>query len=254
MTTKPRILVLDIERVPMFTKPLPVWSMGDLKGKWLSPSEIGSWGRTICLAYRWQGEKQIGFIAEWQDGGREVFLQQAWELYDEADVVVGHNIISFDTPHLQGEWLLEDMNLPSPVRQIDTLKLARKSANWEANHLDTLDKRFGYRGKSDKYRIQLAMDAVNGDEKAQGKLRRYNEGDIRSTERVYNRLRPLSRVNVGLFIDDDEPRCPACGGAKLQRRGYAVTGVSVFPRYRCMSCGKWMRGKKSERIVELRPE
>jgi hypothetical protein len=253
MTSEPKILVLDIERVPMFTKPLPVWTMGDLRNHWLRADEIESWGRTICLAYRWQGDKQIRFIAEWHEG-RKAFLQKAWDLYDEADIVVGHNIVSFDTPHLQGEWLLEDMNLPSPVRQVDTLKLARKGANWEANHLDILDKRFGNRGKSDKYRIQLAMDAVNGDPKAQGKIERYNAGDIRATERVYHRLRPLSKVNVGLFIDDEQPLCPACGGTKLQRRGYSVTGVSVFPRYRCMTCGKWMRGKKSERIVELRPE
>lgn len=248
-----RIITLDIERVPMWTKRLPAWDMRSLMSRRLTPDDVDEWGRTICLAYRVRGERQIHFLAEWQEGGRPAFLRAAWDVYDGADVIVGHNIQDFDTPHLQGEWMLEFGYLPSPVKHIDTLKLARKHANYEANHLDTLDKRFGHGGKTDKYRIGTAMDAVNGDVKAQRKLERYNQGDIRATERVLKRLLPLSNVNLGLYETDDIPRCPACGSTELESRGYAYTAISAFPRYRCKKCGKWSKGKKSEYVVEVRP-
>ena len=249
----PRVLIFDIERVPAWTKPLPVWDMQSLKYKYLTPDDIESWGRTICLAYRWFGEARIHFIAEWQEG-REAFLQKAWDLVNEADIVVGHNMQDFDLPHLEGEWVLEDMGLPSPVKVFDTLKVIRKHGNLENNQLDTLDKRFGFSGKSDKYRISMAMDAVNGDEKAQRKIELYNKGDIRATQRVYLRLRPLGRQNLGVYVDGDNPVCPHCTSKKVQRRGVQVTALGRYPRFHCQGCGGWSKGKKLlEPTTELRP-
>ena len=50
-----RVLVLDLERIPAWTKPLPVWDMKGLQNKYLSPDDIETWGRTICLASQWWG-------------------------------------------------------------------------------------------------------------------------------------------------------------------------------------------------------
>ena len=240
-----RVLIYDIERIPAWTKPLPIWSMKALKYKYLTPNDIESWGRTICLAYKWLGDKKIHFISEWSTGGREGFLKAAWDLLDEADVVVGHNMQDFDHPHLEGEFILEDMGLPSPVKVFDTLKVMRKHGNLENNQLDTLDKRFGFSGKSDKYRIATAMGAVNGDEKLQRQIERYNKGDIRATERVYLRLRPAGSINLGVYFDDDLQRCPHCASQKVQKRGVAVTGLGRYQRYQCQSCSGWSKGKRA---------
>ena len=251
----PRVLIFDIERIPAWTKPLPIWDLKALKYKYLTPADIQSWGRTICLAYQWLGESKIHFIAEWQEGGRAAFLEKARDLLTEADVVVGHNMADFDLPHLEGEFILENMTPPAPSRVFDTLKTMRKHGNLENNQLDTLDKRFGFTGKSDKYRIGMAMDAVNGDVKAQTKIKRYNEGDIRATKRVYLRLRPVGNVNLGVFFDDSDVvvRCGACTKSTVQKRGVAVTSVSRFQRYQCTSCGAWGRGKKAlSPTVEVR--
>jgi hypothetical protein len=239
----------------MRTKPLEAWSMKDLQYRRLRPDDIDSWGRTICLAYQWLGERKIHFIAEWQEGGRAAFLEKARDLLTECDVVVGHNMQDFDLPHLEGEFILEDMHPPAPSKVFDTLKVMRKHGNLENNQLDTLDKRFGFTGKSDKYRISMAMDAVNGDEKAQRKIELYNKGDIRATRRVYLRLRPVGNVNLGVFFDDSDAvvRCGACTGTKVQKRGVQVTSVSRFQRYQCTSCGAWGRGKKAlSPTVEVR--
>ena len=118
-----RILIADVERVPAWTKPLPVWDMKGLQYRRLSPNEIETWGRTICLAYRWGFTGPIKFIAEWQEGGRAGYLDAVAKLFDEADVLSGHNSKGFDFPHLQGDILMDGRTpLPEP-KHIDTLLL-----------------------------------------------------------------------------------------------------------------------------------
>ena len=250
-----RIVVLDIERLPMLTKNLAAWDLKSLQYRRLSPDDIERWGRTICMAYRWLGETRTHFLAEWQEGGREAFLMRVRDVLDEADLVVGHNSTAFDVPHLTGEFILAELTPPSPFKQFDTLLTMRKNGNLEANHLDTLDKRFGFSGKTDKYRLEVAEAACAGDVKAQRRIERYNRGDIAATIRVYNRLRPWGNVNLGLFADDPErPSCPACEGRRLQRRGVAVKQALRYPRFQCTDCGKWSTGKKAiPGSVEMRP-
>lgn len=250
-----RQLIFDIERIPMRTKSLAAWDMKSLQYRRLSPDDIERWARTICLAYRWVGEKRTHFIAEWQEGRFE-FLLKASELLDEADVIIGHNSKGFDYPHLVGEFLLEDVPQPSPVKHFDTLLLLRRHANFEANHLDTVDKRFGFSGKTDKYRIELAEAAAAGDVKAQRRIERYNKGDIAATARVREKLLSLSDVNLGLFADDPtRPVCTACESTNLQRRGYAVKQALRYPRWHCQDCGKWMTSRSAlpGGAVEMRP-
>lgn len=248
------IVVLDVERVPMWTKQLPVWDMRGLMNRRLTPGDIAEWGRTICMAYRTLG-KPVQFTAEWHDGGREAFIRQTWDVFNEADVIVGHNSKAFDTKHLQGEWALLGLGPASPVKHFDTLVEARKHFNFEANHLDTLTKRFGIVAKNDKYRIDTAMAAVGGDVKAQKRIERYNRGDVRASTGLYLYLRAWGNVNLGLYRDDDRPVCPACESPRMQRRGYAVKQALKYPQYQCQACGKWMTSKKavSTASVEMRP-
>lgn len=252
-----RVLVLDIERCPMWTKRLPVWDMKGLMNRRLSPDDVDEWGRTICLAYQWADERVVHFIAEWDEGGRGGFLTAARDLYDEADVVVGHNSIGFDTKHLQGEWALEGLTPPSPVKEIDTLQLARRFFNFEANHLNTLTQRFCLPHKTDKYSVSMAMGAVGGDEKAQKRIASYNRGDVRATTALYRYLRNRSNVNLNLFADDPSVvACPKCGSKRLQRRGFAVKAALRYPKFQCQSCGGWSTSKtaiKEAGSVEMRP-
>jgi hypothetical protein len=250
-----RILIADLERVPMWTKPLPVWDMKGLTYRRLSPNEIAEWGRTICLAYRWGTTGPIEFISEWQAGGREGYLAAVKELLIEADVFVGHNSKGFDVPHLKGDLLMAGMGTVPEIKHIDTLLMARKHANWEANHLDTLTKRLGIPAKTDKYRIDVAQAAVNGDVKMQQKIERYNRGDVRASTGLLKALLPLVDINLGLFTDDPtKPSCTACGSRKIQRRGTAVKAALRYPRYQCSACGKWMTSKTAiPGSVTMRP-
>ena len=245
----PKILVLDVERVPSWTKPLAFWSPKDLQHKYLGADDVAEWGRTICLAYQWYGERQVHFIAEWQEGGREGYLAKAKGLLEECDVLSGHNSKFFDFPHLQGDLIMAGLGAVPEPKHIDTLLIARKKANWEMNHLAVLTQRLGIPTKNDKYRIDVAMGAAAGDVKLQRRIERYNKGDVRASTGMLTKFLPISGVNLGVFVDSERPTCSRCTSAKLQRRGYATTTAGRYPRFQCQSCGGWSKGKGL-----LRPE
>lgn len=250
------ILILDLERIPAWTKPLPVWDMKSLMNRRLGPDDIAEWGRTICFAYRWGFTGPIQFAAEWQEGGRAAYLDTMQAVLEQADILSGHNSEQFDHKHLAGDLFMERNVVVPKIKHIDTLKLARQNANWENNQLVTLTKRLGIPTKTDSYRISVAMAAVSGDPKAQARIRRYNIGDVRASTGMLKKFLPLSGVNLGLFAEDPTlPACPKCQSRKLQRRGVAVKAALRYPRYQCQSCGGWMTSKTAEKTgsVEMRP-
>ena len=85
------IVTLDIERFKGRCE-LEFWSLGDFKNRRIPADAVIEWPRTICLAWRVYGTKKVEFVAEWDTGGREAMLLAAWEVYDKADILVGHNL------------------------------------------------------------------------------------------------------------------------------------------------------------------
>ena len=251
--TSPRVVILDIERVPGRAE-VDFWDLSQFKNQRLHPDTVTSWPRSICFAWQWHGERAIDFAAEWDLGGHEAMITKAWSIYDEAHVVVGHNVKSFDTAKLRGEWRTIGLPPPSPVKYFDTLSVARAQFGFESNTLDAICKRLGIGAKTDKYEVRTAQAAVAGDKRAQRRIEKYNKGDIVASRKLYEALRPWGTLNYGVFVDDDAAMCPSCLSHKLQKRGFAQTGVSIFQRYQCQEagCGRWARGRRALRTVEMR--
>ena len=250
-----KVLTLDIERIPGratvehrgLTVEGAFWDLGGWKhviGRRIPADAVTEWPRSICAAAKWYGEAGVMFAAEWEFGYEE-FLRQTWEWYHQADIVVGHNVERFDSRHLRGGWLEMGWTPPSPWKTVDTLKVARAELAFESNTLDALCKRLGVKAKTDKYDADIAHAALEGNEKAQRKLRAYNIGDIRATEAVYDRLRPYikNHPHLGQFTGDSWS-CANCGWTDLSnhRDGDATTYVQRYRRYSCPKCGAWMRG------------
>jgi hypothetical protein len=262
----PAILTLDIERVPGRFRieghrgSLDIegdfWDLGQYRRmiyRRIDPSEVLEWPRTVCLAWRWYGSKRVEFAAEWHDGGFEGMLRKAWDLFDRADITVGHNVDRFDEDNLRAEWITLGLKPPSPVKPVDTLKHARQTARFESNKLDGLLTRFGLTGKTDKYSVKLARAAVAGDRAAQRQLRQYNQGDIEASELLYDYLRPwmLNHPHIGLW-SGDEDGCGHCGGT-LEASGWARTAVTAYAQYRCTNCGAWYRRNHIKARTTTRP-
>ena len=247
------IITLDIERFKGKCE-LEFWSLADFKNRRIPAEALIEWPRTICVAWRVYGTKRVEFVAEWQEGGREAMLLAAWEAYDHADIVVGHNLAAFDTKHLNAEW--RDMGLapPSPFKTVDTLKEARKHFGDESKQLRSLTQRLGIPTKTDKYDIEVARAALAGDVKMQRKLANYNKGDIAASEALYDRLRgwmpthPHAKSGNAL----DVISCNQCNGRNLDRNGIKLAQQITYLLYRCTDCGANVQGTRHSRAALTR--
>ena len=245
-----RILIYDIERFPF---------LGWYWDRWVDviPMDMTREpGRMSAFGAKWLGSKTTMCFTEYHDDGHENMTRKAWDLFDEADVVVGFNSKKFDRRHVRTEF--EKYHLPphSPVREIDLYQVVRSQLNLPSNRLVDVAEFFGLPQQKMKHEgFRLWRKCMEGDPKAWDKFRRYCKQDVRTHEALYQRVLHLipAHPHLGLYVDDDAPVCGQCGSDALQRRGHATTQLGRYARFQCTSCGKWSRGKKAEKYAEERP-
>lgn len=261
---KRTILTLDIERLPGraihqhrgLTIEGDFWDLGSWKhtlGYRIPHEAVVEWPRTICVAWRWYGDKRTEFASEWGDG-RETMLRRAWEAWDQADLVYGHNVDRFDGRMLNSEWLTLGLPAPTPPKFLDTLKEARKAFGFESNTLASLTQRLGIATKTDKYSVAMARAACAGSKPHQRQIKAYNVGDIDASESFVDRLRgwiPSHPHNL-LGTIDDRPTCNQCWGDNLQRNGTKLANQIVYVLYRCGDCGANVQGTRHSRAAVTR--
>lgn len=242
----PRILTLDIETSPIIAD---VWGLWDQR---VGINQIREASRVMCFAAKWHGQKRVMFHSEHHDG-RDAMVTAAWNLLNQADIVVGYNHRAFDIKHLQREFVLAGMAPTTPWRDVDLLTVARSRFKFPSNKLDYVSQALGIGSKVKHEGHGLWRACLEGDPKAWARMKRYNVGDVRLTEELFDRLRPwVKGINWGLYVGDEARCCPNCGHDVLEPAGHAATGVTRYPAYRCASCGAVSRGKNRSAAVPLR--
>ena len=253
-TVSARVVTLDIERIPGrvrtqhrgFTIEGDVWDLNALKDitrRRIHADDMIEWPRTICAAWKWYDQEDVEFAAEWEIGGYDGFMRAVWDVFDTADLVIGHNMAGFDSKHLLGGWAEMGLPAPAPYKIIDTLKIARSVFAYESRTLDALNKRLGVDAKTDKYDVATARAAVDGDKPAQAKLTEYNRGDIIASEALFDRLRPYAAgiPHLGMW-SDDEQACPSCGHTMTATGRTVHANVQRYEHLHCPNCGNHARG------------
>src|SRR5690606_31254914 len=139
----------------------------------------------------------------------EQMVRAAWDLLSEADVVVGYNSTSFDIKKLNWEFARLGLVKPRPFRQVDLLRAVRASFGAEWKNLDFIAKHLGVGRKMEHEGWSLWEKVLAGDERAWGRMQRYNVQDVKVTEKLYLRLIPWlpGSVNIGL-LSGEERACP----------------------------------------------
>ena len=200
----------------------------------------------ICFAYKWMNRKKIHFVGPdkadpWND---KEMVKQLWNLFNEADVIIGHNIDRFDIKKSNALFMRHGLTKPSPYKTVDTLKVARRNFANSSNRLGEIGELLGLGKKvSHEGFMQLFEGCMNeNDPKWWRKMKRYNLRDVELTENVYKAL--LSWAPGSHPVDLDKPdNCPKCSSAEIQARGWASTKTYRYRRYQCMGCGSWLRGR-----------
>jgi hypothetical protein len=243
-----RILVIDIENTP---HELYGWGLFNQN---YGINQIKTPGRVFCFAAKWVGERDVLFYSE-HEHGHAGMVQAAWDLLNQADIVVGYNSDRFDLTKLQWEFELARLGKPHPYKTVDLLRVARREfgAGPASKKLDYIVQTLGLGRKVQHEGMPLWISCMNGDDKAWARMRRYNIGDVRITERLYHRWLPWisNHPNMQLILGDDRC-CPTCGGKKLKRVDDVLTALTAYAGYRCLRCDALLRTNYARRRVTTR--
>ncbi len=237
--SNPKILVIDIETKPALAY---VWGLWD---QTISLSQLVAPSAPICFAAKYVGDKEIHFHSDWTDGHQKM-IEAAHNLISEADAVVGYNSDGFDLKKLRGEFLLAGLAPPPPVTSIDLLKSVKK-LGFQSNKLAFVGPMLNIGKKVKNEGFELWLKVMEGDERAQKNMEKYNIGDIKLTEELYLKLLPYIPTHPYLG-DTKSDACGACGSGALQSRGYRRTKSFRIQRLHCTDCGSWQDGSREKMV------
>ena len=242
-----RILTLDIERTAGLVH--------RFQQKESAFVPVSRWVRLpslLCFAAKWYDRRTIEFHAAWDDV--EAMVCRSWQLYDEADIVVGYNSVKFDNKFLRSAWLEYGLGRPSPWKNVDLYTVNRQTFGRESYSLNHLAQQLGIEGKSGHYDPKVADACMEGDRQAQREMRQYNKGDVRVTEACYIALRSwMSNHPHVNTTSGDEITCNVCGGRNVTRlpKPYRAD-AHEYAAYRCDDCQNIIKANHIRRVARTR--
>ncbi len=251
-----KTLLLDIETAP---KVAHVWRFFKEN---ISAKQVKEHGYIMSFAAKWLGEDQM-FYEENRKDKEAKLLKSLSNLLDQADFVVAHNGEEFDLKEIRARCVVNNIKPFSPVKVIDTLKIARREFRFPSYSLEYLTGVLGCAVKKDGHKqfpgFELWLECLRQNDEAWKEMRLYNEQDVLALEALYLKLRPWDSRHPHVNIDGDNDEdivCPKCGGKHVHWRGYAYTTTGMYKRYQCQDCFGWGRSRytllpKNENVLRV---
>jgi len=252
--TSPKIFVFDIETSTLLFRGFSLKVNGYIPHK----NVVKDWF-VICWAGRWLGDKRIKHDVvtpeEAKNRDDKRVCASLWEIFNEADILIGHNADRFDIKKMNYRFCIKhNFNPPLPYKTIDTLKEGRKAFASTSHALDYLARQLKIPAKLSTG-FQLWVDCENGVRGALQEMDAYCRHDIEIGEQIYLKVRPWMKtgVNLGLYTNLLASVCPRCGSDDLVPEDkIATTGANAYETYRCVGCGHTGRTKKSTLNIDQR--
>lgn len=241
MHTAPKLVFFDVENSPSLGYYYDLYKEGNIV------STVQPW---FMLSFAWKrpGTDRVycrGLIDypgyEKDKTNDEKLVKDLWKLFDENDILVGQNINRFDIRKANSRFLYWNLPPPSPYRTVDTLQISRRVSKQDSNSLGSLSKFFGYGDKLPTTGWDTWQGAIDGKRSAWDVLKKYNQHDVRITEKVWSRLAPYLPNHPALTALGS-PGCPVCQSLNVQSRGWNHAKTQQTPRLQCTNCGHWFTG------------
>ena len=234
----PLLLFIDIETAPALSF---LWSMF-AKGPINHEMQVQ---RTEILGFcgKWLGRGEVFGMDRRDDN----MLNNLWFLLDAADYVCAHNGDRFDIKRINSEFLLKGFKPPSPYKQIDTLKMVKRTFGFDSNRLDYLSRVLFGEKKEKHDGFDTWLGCMRDDPDAWNTMMHYNEKDVLLLERLYMKIRAWDKSHPNMLLGSgrdmpDVPACTTCGSHSVHPTDNTVqTNVSRFVVWECDDCGAQMR-------------
>lgn len=246
----PKILFFDIETAPILAHVWSMWpnyvSLNQIQEDWYMLSWSAKWlgGETIYHDNLARHEET--FAADAIDD--EVIIRSLYDMIEEADIIIGHNVKKFDNKKFKARCLKHDLKPMSSYVMIDTLTIAKQEFALTSNKLDWLATYLGFENKVSHEGHTLWTKCMSGDMDAWATMEEYNDYDVVLLEDVYMKIRHWYRLhpNVAVYYEDFEVRCTTCGSTDLvETDTFKYTNLSKFNEVSCNDCGKVSRRAKN---------
>lgn len=244
----PRILVYDIETAPMLAHIWSMWQDG------VGLNQIQDDWFIMSFAAKWLGEDEVFYYDQSQTKIVEddyLLLCKLWDLLNEADVVIGHNVKRYDTKKVNARFILNGLPKPSTYRQIDTLEIAKQQFGFSSNKLEYLSEKLCGSSKSKHGEFPghtLWSECLKGNPRAWEVMREYNVQDVIATEELYNILSSWDSKlpNFDVYVDE------VLDMEEWEHDGYHYTNLGKYKRYRHKLTGVQRRSRINELSKEKR--
>jgi DNA polymerase elongation subunit (family B) len=196
----------------------------------------------ICVAYKWDGDSQVKYLA-WNKGDDSELVTKFAEILNSADEVIGHNSDRFDTKWLRTRCLYHGVALTPFIQSIDTLKEAKKLFLFNSNKLDYISKFLGSEGKMETGGLELWDDVVlRHNKQALNKMVAYCKQDVEVLEEVFNKLNPYlkNKVTKTIKIEGNGINCVECSSQNIVKHKIRISIAGrQTQQYQCKTCGKY---------------
>lgn len=255
-----RILVLDIETQRAIVETFSLFRPFIGIDRVIKPT------RVLCFAAKWRGEDRMIFKSAWVDDDEDAYrrmMQSAWDLMNEADIVVTWNGDRFDIQWFESEFVRLGLGRPTPYKSVDLIKTVKRwfkgglmsmKLDW-SSRMVLKDAKLHHGGTDLWHDIRYGTRDVRRD--AQRTMRNYNEHDVRLTERLFEHYLPYLSINLALYEKNDDGlmHCTKCNGTDLKRDGvkFRATNAGLYQMWRCKDCNSTSTGAKRSYTTELRP-
>ena len=234
----PRLLYVDIETAPNL-----VWAWGTGK-YYIRPEDVEQEWFILSWAAKWVcGNEIFGEVLTSDEALRrddKRICNRLWQLFDDATVVLGHNLRKFDIKKTNWRFLVHGYTPPMAYSTVDTLVESRNIAAPISHKLDYLATNLGINGGKQDTGFDLWKQCVKGHAPSLEKMFEYNKHDVLIGEDFYMIIRPWikNHPNMGLYYDTDEFVCRNCGNTDvtiLDKPYY--TPANAYKSWMCNECG-----------------
>jgi hypothetical protein len=244
-----KMLTVDLETSPSLAHVWSLWRQTVSLNQLMEATAVISW------AAKWYGNDEVLFASDFHDGHKSM-LMKIWALLDEADIIITYNGTTFDVPHLNREFLLAGLGIPSFYQHIDLYKTVKSRFRFISNKLDHIAKQLGVGQKVSHEGHTLWVKCMAGDKDAWETMKTYNMGDVIVTEKVYDKMKAWisGHPNLRLFSADpkNDHSCSSCAGLNLVKQGVRRTKQGNFQTYQCKDCGSWSTDSRSLVTVQTK--